>query len=62
MVIQKATKQCLHFKHRELDFAGMNMKKTKRLCTATQEETCLSGDDCTVKMSFWGQLEDKRSE
>lgn len=62
MMIQKATKQCLHFKHRELDFAGMNMKKTKRIYTATQEETCLSGDYCTLKMSFWGQLEDKRIE
>lgn len=42
---QNITKHCLHFKHRELDFAGVNMKKTKRIChTATQEATCLSSE------------------
>lgn len=41
---QNVRKRCLHFKHRELDFTGMNMKKTKRICTITQEETCLSGE------------------
>lgn len=29
-MIQNATEQCLHLKHRELDFAGMNMKKDKK--------------------------------
>lgn len=63
-MIQNVTKQCLHFKHRELDFAGMNMKKTKRICTTTREETCLSGEHFTGndKAGFWGKLEDKRIE
>lgn len=57
-------KQCLHFKHRELDFPGMNMKKTKRIRTVTQEETCFNDEHFTEndKKSFWENQEDKRIE
>lgn len=39
-------------------------KKTKRICTATQEETCLSGECFTEneKKRFWGKPEGKRIE
>lgn len=57
-------KQCLHFKHRELDFPGMDMKKTKRIYTVTQEETCFSYECLTGndKKNLLENPEDERKE
>lgn len=59
MMVWNTKKQCLHFKHRALDFPGRNMKKTKRIYTVTQEETCFNREHFTGndEKSFWENLE-----
>lgn len=61
-MIWNTKKQRLHLKQREPDFPGMNMKKTKRIYTVIQEETCFSNEHFTIydRKSLWKNHEAKR--
>lgn len=57
-------KQGLHFKHKELDFPGMSMKKIKEIHTVTQKDTCFSSEHFTGndKKHLWENPEDRSIE